>query len=93
MTSKCLIEFLGTTIFLSSILFLTKNNISYAPYLIGLTLTIVILGGGAISGGHYNPAVSFMFYLNNKLSVSELMGYVTCQLLGTGVAYFLIKNI
>lgn len=91
--SKYLVEFLGTAIFLSSILFLVKNNISYTPYLIGLTLTIVILGGGAISGGHYNPAVSFMFYLNNKLSISELMGYIFCQLLGSLVSYFLITNI
>ena len=91
--SRYLVEFLGTAIFLSSILFLVKNNISYTPYLIGLTLTIVILGGGAISGGHYNPAVSFMFYLNNKLSISELMGYIFCQLLGSFVSYFLITNI
>jgi aquaporin Z len=90
---KYFVEFLGTTIFLSSILYLVKNKISYAPYLIGLVLTIVILAGGAISGGHYNPAVSFMFFLNKKLSITDLVGYIISQLLGATVSYLLITNI
>lgn len=88
-----LVEFLGTTVFLSSILFLVKNNIPYAPYIIGSVLTLVILAGGAISGGHYNPAVSFMFYLSGKLQIEELFCYIISQVLGATLSYFLIKNI
>ena len=72
---------------------LVKNNIPYAPYIIGSVLTLVILAGGAISGGHYNPAVSFMFYLSGKLQIEELFCYIISQVLGATLSYFLIKNI
>tara|TARA_B100001123_G_C15262335_1_gene1007046 strand:+ start:96 stop:383 length:288 start_codon:yes stop_codon:yes gene_type:complete len=90
MFEKYLVELFGTFVFLSSILFLVKNNISLAPYLIGLTLTLVILAGGSISGGHFNPAVSFMFFLNNKLSSTDLIGYCISQLLGGLLAHLVI---
>ena len=47
-----LAEFLGTFIFVSVIL-ITGN-----PYMICLTLLIVILLASSLSGGHINPAVS-----------------------------------
>ena len=86
-------ELIGTFVFLGVIIHIVSKNEENAWIKIGLTLSVAILFLGSVSGGKFNPAVSFMFYLNNKLSVSELMGYVTCQLLGAGLAYFLITNI
>ncbi len=79
---KYLIEFVGTFIFLGVILNVVKNGGNWAPIAIGLTLSVVILWGGKISGGHYNPAVSFMFYLNKQLPKNDLICYIIAQILG-----------
>ena len=49
---KYLVEFVGTFIFLSVIL--TQGK----PIPIAVALLAVIYFGGAISGGHFNPAVT-----------------------------------
>ena len=56
MLNKYLVEFLGTFFFLFLIIY-TGNFIA-----IGIALALVIYLGGKISGGHFNPAVSFGLY-------------------------------
>jgi aquaporin Z len=92
---KYFIEFIGTFIFISVILNSYKNNISaYAPLAIGLTLTAVIQFGGPISGGYYNPAVTFASYLNNSIDNMNLVYYISVQLLAAYCAkYFHDKTI
>ena len=70
------VEFLGTFLFLSVIVATGQ------PILISLALLLVILLGGAISGGHFNPAVSLMFWAKGSLTAGDLAGYVTAQALG-----------
>ena len=70
------VEFLGTFVFLSVIIATGK------PILIALALLLVILLGGSISGGHFNPAVSLMFWANDALSNGKLAGYIVAQALG-----------
>lgn len=60
------------------------------PLAIGLTLMALVYIGSPISGGHYNPAVSFAFFLKRKLSFSEFLGYVGAQLTGGLLAAFLL---
>jgi aquaporin Z len=79
---KYLVEFLGTLIFLYVII-ATNGN----PYAVGLILTTVILIGGNISGGNFNPAVSVMMVLANKLKITELIPYVLSQVLGALCAF------
>jgi len=52
---------------------------------IAMALATVIYLGGATSGGHFNPAVSTMFFLKGDLDMMKLFGYVVAQVLG-GVA-------
>ena len=59
---KYLVEFIGTFMFLSVIL----SQGQALPIVIALAAAIYF--GGAISGGHFNPAVSFMFHMNNRNS-------------------------
>jgi glycerol uptake facilitator-like aquaporin len=73
---KYLVEFLGTFLFLSVIVATGQ------PVLIALALLAVILLGGAISGGHFNPAVSVMFWAKGALTNADLAGYVISQGLG-----------
>ena len=52
------------------------------PILIALALLLVLLLGASISGGHFNPAVSVMFWANGALSNGKLAGYIVAQVLG-----------
>lgn len=70
------VEFLGTFVFLSVIIATGQ------PILVALALLLVILLGGSISGGHFNPAVSLMFWANGALSNGNLAGYIVAQVLG-----------
>ena len=74
-----LVEFIGTFIFLSIILKVGE------PIPIGVGLLAVIYFGGAISGGHFNPAVSVMMYLKEAITLTDLPIYVIAQVIG-GVA-------
>ena len=74
--SKYLVEFLGTTLFLFTILRFPN------PVIIVLSLLLVILVGGKVSGGHFNPAVSVMKYAQGELKRNDLMLYTMCQILG-----------
>ena len=76
---KLLTEFLGT-FFLVTIVSFTGN-----PLAIGVALMVLVYSGGHISGAHYNPAVTFAFYLQKALSKNEAIQYVSAQFLG-GVA-------
>jgi len=73
---KYLIELIGTFIFLSVIL----SSGEAIP--IAIALAAVIFFGGKISGGNYNPAVSTMMYMNNKLNTTDYVMYVISQIVG-----------
>lgn len=87
-----IVELVGTFIFLSVII----QSGSLGPMgglAIGLTLATVIYFGGKVSGGHFNPAVSTMFWMDKKLSSTKLMCYVLAQLIGATLAFFFYKAI
>ena len=54
---------------------------------IGIALASVIYFGSKVSGGNYNPAVSFMMLLSNKINITKFMAFVVAQLLGGTAAY------
>ena len=82
-----LVEFVGTFIFLSVIL------ITGDPLAIGLTLAGVIWFGSQSSGGHFNPAVSFMMLMNKKINLVKFIMYVLSQLLGASAAFLYFKSL
>ena len=82
-----LVEILGTFIFLSVILISEGDPIS-----IGVTLAAMILFGAKISGGHFNPAVTFMMWLNKQKDTTDMVFYMLCQLLGGTLAYLLYDS-
>jgi len=83
-----LTEFIGTFIFMFVIIATGK------PILIGLTLIILIYIGGKFSGGAFNPAVSIMLFLNNKITTSSFLIYLAVQFFAAFLAYkiFTIYN-
>ena len=80
-----LVEFFGTTIFLYVII-ATGN-----PWLIGLTLALLIYFLGNVSGGYFNPAVTVMMVAAGKESKQQLIPYLFAQLLAALVALQLYR--
>jgi MIP family channel proteins len=56
----------------------------------GLTIAIMALALGPISGGHFNPAVSFALFLMRKINTNDLLAYWGAQLTGALVASLLL---
>lgn len=52
----------------------------------GLTVLTMAYAVGHISGGHFNPAVSFGLWAGGKFESKELVGYILAQLFGALVA-------
>ena len=48
----------------------------------GAGLTVLIWMLGKISGAHFNPAVSLVFYLNKQINIKIFFGYTLCQIFG-----------
>jgi glycerol uptake facilitator-like aquaporin len=78
-TTAILVEFLGTFIFLSVIV-ATGN-----PWAIGATLAVLAFLGGAISGGHFNPAVTIMTLWNRGIATDSAVAYIVVQV-AAGIA-------
>jgi aquaporin Z len=89
-TLKYGVEATGTFIFLSSILAVVKDKSVFAPAFIGMVLTAMIVWGGRVSGGHFNPAVSVMFWLNKSISLPVMGGYIISQLIGAVLAWIFV---
>ncbi len=89
--NKYLMECVGT-FFLTLAIVLTGNPIS-----IGLMLAVMIYIGGHISGAHYNPAVSIMMMMKNRLSVNDFIFYSISQTIGAlaagGIYIMIVKSV
>lgn len=84
--NKYIVEFLGT-MFLMFVIFATGNWVA-----IGSALGVAVLLGGAISGGAFNPAVAISLYAAGKLPQSDVLPYVTVEILGALAAFYVYKN-
>src|SRR2546421_11619821 len=47
---------------------------------IGAVLMVMIFAGGHISGGHFNPAVTFAIFIRGKLELKDLVPYWLAQI-------------
>lgn len=92
MLDKFFAEIIGTFIFLAVIITsghaTSRCEDALTWIKIGLALSVSILLVGYVSGGHLNPAVSFMLYLNNDIQIEGLVVYIAAQLIGATLAYF-----
>jgi glycerol uptake facilitator-like aquaporin len=84
------VEFIGTFIFLMVIGVVVASGtgtLTIAPFAIGLALSVVIYAFGAISGGHFNPAVTL-----SSASISgwqnKYFGYIIAQVLAGILAFW-----
>jgi len=78
-----IVEFIGTFFLVFTIgLNVTITNTELMnPVAIGSCLMIMVYMGGHISGGHYNPSVTFGVYLRGgKISLRDTITYILVQI-------------
>jgi aquaporin Z len=80
MMKRYAMEFIGT-FFLTVAISLIAN-----PIAIGLVLMAVIYVGGHISGAHFNPAISFACFFQNRLNLASFAKYAAAQTAGALLA-------
>src|SRR5436190_13677601 len=59
----------------------------------GLALLVMISALGAVSGGHFNPAVTFGFFVTGRQTLRSTLSYWVSQLLGAIVASYLLRAV
>ena len=86
-------ELVGTFIFLGVIIHVVNKNEDNGWIKVGLALAVAILLLGSVSGGHFNPAVSFMFLVTNKLNMAQFIVEFIAQIIGALCAIALYYTI
>lgn len=89
---KYVYEFIGTFFLVLTVGMTVLNPNSagaLAPLAIGSALAVMVYAGGYLSGGHYNPAVSFAAFIRGKLAAKDLLPYWIVQLLAAVAAAYL----
>ncbi len=59
----------------------------------GLAIGLMVAAAGHISGGHFNPAVTFGIWLGGKIGMLKAAGYIVVQLAGAVVAALILRAI
>ncbi len=57
----------------------------------GLTLVVLVVVFGPVSGAHFNPAVSIGLALNGRFAKSKVVPYIAAQLLGATIAALFLR--
>ena len=80
---KLIAESLGTC-FIMLVMLLSPAQ--FMPFAVGAILMALTYTGAAVSGAHYNPAVSLAMLIQGKITRDEFPAYFVAQLLGAGLA-------
>lgn len=63
----------------------------------GLSVVAMAYSFGSISGCHINPAVSIAMFIDKRMNIKDLCGYIVAQIigaiLGSGLLYFILNCI
>src|SRR5712675_2842387 len=80
--NKYVMEFIGTFFLVLTIgmSVIAGGSGVIPPLAIGSVLMVMIFAGGHISGGHYNPAVTFAIFIRGKLELKDVVPYWLAQI-------------
>jgi MIP family channel proteins len=59
----------------------------------GLALAVLVSALGAVSGGHFNPAVTFGLWVGGRIDVRTGIAYVAAQLVGAVLAGLFLRAV
>lgn len=85
-------EFLGTGILTLLVLSVQRSTIGIAFFVAiaaGLTIVLLTLAVGRVSGAHLNPALTIGLWTARKISTLTALVYIVVQLLGAWLAFYL----
>jgi len=90
LVKKCMAEFIGTFALIffgcGAMIIYELNpsliSLDSIPIIFGLIIAVMIYSLNHISGAHFNPVVSIIFYLNKSINTKELGAYITVQIMG-----------
>jgi len=92
-TAPLLAEFLGTSVLVMVALVLSQTT--GVPYFIAtsvaVTLALVYVLFGSVSGGHFNPAITVGMWAARKMATIRGISYIAAQLLGGVAAWQLFQ--
>lgn len=82
-------EFLGTFTLAAVVMtIVARNTFPYYPaFVAGLTLGLLVLAFGAVSGAHVNPAVTIGLWVQRRIETTTAIVYVIAQMAGGFVAW------
>ena len=85
---KYLVEFIGTffLVFTVGMTVIPPGVGLFAPFAIGASLMVMIFAGGHISGGHFNPAVTFAVWLRGHCPRRDVIPYWIAQVAAAALA-------
>jgi aquaporin Z len=88
-----LAEFLGTATLVSVALVLTETTaVSYfIATSLAVTLTVIVLLFGGVSGSHVNPAITFGMWTARRIGTLRAVSYIAAQMLGGLAAWQLYQ--
>src|SRR5437660_4360215 len=61
------------------------------PLAIGAVLMVMVFAGGHVSGGHYNPAVTFGLWIRGRCDNIQVGPYIIAQIIGAVLAAFVVR--
>jgi aquaporin Z len=80
------VEFIGTFFLVFTVINAVAQAGDLAPIAIGSVLMVMVYAGGHISGGHFNPAVSFAAWIRSRLEWNDMLTYWASPLVAALVA-------
>ncbi len=89
---KYTVEFIGTFFWILTMgmVFIEPGAGQFAPLAVGMIVMVMVYAGQAISGAHFNPAITLAVWLRGRLEASEIGGYFISQILGASLAAFIV---
>jgi aquaporin Z len=93
--NKYIAEFIGTFFLVLTVgcTIIPAASGVIAPLAIGAALMVMVFAGGHISGGHFNPAVTFAILIRGRLEPKDVVPYWIAQLAAGIVAAFVAMSL
>jgi len=90
---SCVVEFLGDLIFIfiGTLQAFANGGALVAACAHGITIAVLIVGMGHISGGHFNPAVTVGIFVSGNIPILNAAMYIVSQLGGGLVGSLLAR--
>ena len=71
----------------------TSGGLIGVAFAHGLALAVMVSALGAVSGGHFNPAVTFGVWLTGRIEPARAALYVVAQLVGGVLAALAVRAV